>query len=281
VTANDRIHDERYPHLIGHDFHASHRAARITELLEERDDHTVDSSRAIQADTVSLVAMELLPRFPFTGAAAGLLERWDRDLTAGSAAGALWEVFVDELSRRAVHGEEPLVAEYLTDRELFRCRALPRLLDEDALPPEQVDGALTAAWDRCAAAMGPDPASWRWGDIHRARFAHPLGRLPGLEPLFVAADHPLGGDEQTVNNAGFEGDGPFDAYVVASWRVVYDLSDLDGSRGILPTGQSGNPASRHWNDQTDAWAAGELRPLPFTRSAVEAAATARLELVPG
>ena len=128
--------------------------------------------------------------------------------------------------------------------------------------------------------MGTDPGDWRWGDIHRAVFAHPLGRMPGLEPLFVAAEHPLGGDEQTVNNAGFEGEGPFRVYVMPSWRAVYDLSDLDASKGILPTGQSGNPASPHWNDQTDLWAASELRPLPFTRGAVEGAATERLTLLP-
>jgi penicillin amidase len=188
---------------------------------------------------------------------------------------------VDELARRAVGDNEALVAEYLTDRELFRCRALPTLIDEGVLSQEQLDDALAAAWDRCAEAMGPDPAGWRWGDIHRARFIHPLGRMPGLEPLFVAADLPLGGDEQTVNNAGFEGDGPFDVYVVPSWRAVYDLSNLDDSMGILPTGQSGNPASSHWNDQTDTWTAGELRPLPFTRAAVEAAATERLTIAPG
>jgi penicillin G amidase len=84
-----------------------------------------------------------------------------------------------------------------------------------------------------------------------------------------------------VNNAGFEGDGPFDVYIAPSWRAVYDLADLDESKGILPTGQSGNPASPHWNDQTGAWAAGRLRPLPFSRAAVEAAATDRLTIVPG
>ena len=282
VTANDRVHDERYPHLIGHDFHAPDRAARIGELLGERGDHTIDSCRAIQSDTLSIAARDLLPRLPLDGGPAhDLLEGWDHDLTASSPAAALWEVFLDELARRAVDGKEPLVAEYLTDRELFRCRALPLLLDEGALPREHIDTALSTAWERCADAMGPDPMAWRWGDIHRARFVHPLGRMPGLEPLFVAADHPLGGDEQTVNNAGFEGDGPFDVYVAPSWRVVYDLSDLDRSRGGLPTGQSGNPASPHWNDQTGAWVDGELRPLPFTRAAVEAAATGRLELLPG
>jgi penicillin amidase len=282
VTANERIHPEDYPHLIGHDFHAPGRAARITELLEMRSDHTVDTCRAIQSDTVSLAAREVLPRISLVHERArALFEGWDHDLGAGSAAAALWELLVDELARRAVNGKEPLVAEYLTDRELFRCRALPLLLDEGALSKEQVDDALAAAWDRSAEAMGPDPAAWRWGEIHRARFAHPLGRMPGLEPLFVAAKLPLGGDEQTVNNAGFEGDGPFDVYVAPSWRTVYDLADLDESKGILPTGQSGNPASPHWNDQTGAWAAGELRPLPFTRAAVESAATDRLTIVPG
>ncbi len=282
VTANDRNHADDYPHLIGLDFHAPDRAARITELLERRDDHTVETCREIQGDTVSLAARELLPRISVGDERAReLFDGWDHDLSADSAAAALWEVFVDELARRAVERKDPLVAEYLTDRELFRSRALPALLDGAFLSKEQLDDALATAWDRCADAMGPEPAAWRWGDIHRARFVHPLGRMPGLEPLFVAAEHPLGGDELTVNKAGFEGDGPFDVCVIPSWRAVYDLANLDDSKGILPTGQSGDPASPHWNDQTSAWAAGELRPLPFTRAAVEAAATEHLTIVPG
>jgi penicillin amidase len=281
VTANNRVHGDDYPHLIGHDFHASDRATRIAELLDARSDHTVETCRAIQSDTVSLAARDLLPRISVADdRVRALFDTWDHDLNAESPAAALWEVFVDELGRRAVDGTEELLAEYLTDREVFRCRALPGLLDDGAVSQEHVDDAFASAWDRCAEAMGPDPTRWRWGDIHRARFAHPLGRMPGLEPLFVAAEIPLGGDEQTVNNAGFEGDGPFDVYVVPSWRVVYDLANLDASMGILPTGQSGNPSSPHWNDQTDAWAAGQLRPLPFTRPAVDAAATDRLTIVP-
>jgi penicillin amidase len=281
VTANERIHDDEYPHLIGVDFHAADRATRITELLEEHGNHTVDSCRRIQADTVSISARSLLPRLSIEEERVrSLFDGWDHDLDARSAAAALWEVFVDELSRRVLGGAEPLTEEYLTDRELFRCRALPSLLDEDVLTARQCDDALAAAWDRCSAAMGPEPEDWSWGAIHRAAFAHPLGLMPGLEPLFVAADHPLGGDEQTVNNAGFEGEGPFRVYVAPSWRVVYDLSDLDASAGVVPTGQSGNPASPHWNDQTEMWATGSLRPLPFTSAAVEEAATDRLALIP-
>ena len=104
--------------------------------------------------------------------------------------------------------------------------------------------------------------------------------MPGLEPLFVAGEVGLGGDEQTVRNAAFEGDGPFEVSVIPSWRAVYDLADLDRSMGVLPTGQSGNPASPHWNDQAPLWEAGRLRPRPVTRPAVETATVSRLELVP-
>jgi penicillin amidase len=282
VTANDRAHHEAYPHLLGVDFHAPHRARRIAELLDARTDHTVATSREIGADTLSVPARELLPSLLPTGHAAArhLLAGWDHRLDAGSAAAALWELLVDELARRATRRLEPLTAGYLTDRELFRCRALPAMLAGGGLDPGELEAAIAAAWDRCVALLGEDPSAWRWGDVHRARFVHPLGRMPGLEPLFVAADLPLGGDEQTVRNAAFEGEGPFEVAVVPSWRAVYDLGDLDRSVGVLPTGQSGNPASPHWNDQAEAWAADELRPLPFSRPAVEAAAVHRLELLP-
>ena len=281
VSANDRPHDDASPHLLGLDFHTPHRARRIAELLDARMDHSIETCRVIGADTVSSPARELLPLLTVDDPRGKeLLAGWDHDLAAGSAAAALWEMLVDELARRAVGRREPLTAEYLTDRELFRCRALPQLLTEGRLSDEDVDAAVGAAWERCASLMGDDPSAWRWGDVHHARFVHPLGRMPGLESMFVAAELPLGGDEQTVRNAGFEGDGPFDVSVIPSWRAIYDLGDIDRSVGVLPTGQSGNPASPHWNDQSTAWLADALRPLPFTRRAVEAAATSRLTLVP-
>jgi penicillin amidase len=50
---------------------------------------------------------------------------------------------------------------------------------------------------------------------------------------------------------------------------------------VLTTGQSGNPASPHWSDQAELWASGRVRPAPFTRPAVEAAASRSLLLSPG
>jgi len=73
----------------------------------------------------------------------------------------------------------------------------------------------------------------------------------------------------------------YPAAVIPSWRAVYDLADLDRSVGVLPAGNSGNPASPHWNDQSAMWLAGETHPLPFTEPAVESATVALARLVPG
>jgi penicillin amidase len=56
--------------------------------------------------------------------------------------------------------------------------------------------------------------------------------------------------------------------VIPSWRVVWDLGDLERSVAVVPSGVSGNPASRHWADQSQLFAAGEARPAGFHTRAV-------------
>ncbi len=105
--------------------------------------------------------------------------------------------------------------------------------------------------------------------------------MPDLEELFTVGVAPHGGDEQTINQGIFEpGGGTYDTVVVSSWRQIIDLSDLDASVGTHTAGQSGNPASPHFNDLFALWSAGRYHPLPFTRAAVEAATESRLLLTP-
>ena len=272
VTANNRIHDEDYPHLIGHDFHTAHRARRITELLAARSDHDAASMRDVQMDTVSLAAREILPLLlasltdpRHSGVVASLAE-WDGDMRADSTAAALFNVWCGHIARRAltpVLGEE-LFRAYHAGREAWQCRTLPMLMRGEGpgqtngwLSPELLRAAMEDAMRDLNETLGEDPTMWTWGAIHGATFAHPLASVPGLEELFVAARVPLGGDEQTVNQAGFDGRDGYPVSVVPSWRAVWDLSDLDrAGTGVVPTGVSGNPASPHWNDQTNAWLAG-------------------------
>jgi len=297
VTANNRTHGDDYPHLIGHNFHAPFRARRIAELIEGAGEPlTVANLARFQADTISLPARALLPRLVALAPrsdderwAVELVRGWDGDQGADSAAAAVYNAWLARLAWSMLGADEDRAAfdRYHAWREAFVCLALPRLLERE--PPAWagiatwdvvLGDALVHALALLTERLGPDREAWRWGALHRVRFAHPMARMPGLAPMFVAAEHELGGDEQTVLQGGFDARHGFEAAVVPSWRFVADLGDVDRSMAILTTGQSGNPASPHWNDQGPLWIAGELRPAPVTRAAVESAAERRLTLRP-
>ncbi len=64
-------------------------------------------------------------------------------------------------------------------------------------------------------------------------------------------------------------------------RMIVDLSDLDASLAIHPTGQSGHPGHKHYDDMIDLWLNGEYHPMHFTQEAVEAGSGDILLLKPG
>lgn len=298
VTANNRPHDDTYPHLIGKEFLPPFRARRIAQRIAERPTHDHQSFASIQMDTVSLSVPHVLPHLlalePETEdqkAALAMLEGWDGDLAAGSAAAALYQVWCARLAREVLlpHLGEELFTHAYARRQWsngFLHRAIPGMLAYPIAPwwegAEARDAALRrgldAALDELAQRFGQDP--WAWGRIHRATFASQLAVVPYCAELFTAGVVEMGGDDQTVLQALFEPGVPYSVAVLPSWRQVLDPSDWDASRGVLTVGQSGNPASPHFKDQLPLWSAGELHPLPFTRPAVEAAARRRLDLVP-
>jgi penicillin G amidase len=266
VTANDARHAGSAPYLISMDFHEPFRAVRIDELLAERELHDVASLAAIQVDTVSIPARETVPLLcalvmpdERRRLAVDALAGWDGDMRADSVPAALFHAWSDAIGRRVVTRRlgEALADDYLAWRETWRSAVLPRLLRER--PDGWLDDDLleAALGDALEALGDPMPT---WGDLHRLVLAHPLAAIPGLEPLFVAADVPIGGDEQTVAQSGSDGRLGHRAAVIASWRVVWDLADLDRSVSVLPNGISGNPASPHWSDQVDEYAKGGAHP---------------------
>lgn len=73
---------------------------------------------------------------------------------------------------------------------------------------------------------------------------------------------------------------PFETRNGPSFRAIYDLSDLDNSRFVIPTGQSGNPLSPYYDQLTDLWAAGRYIRMATKIDEVGANAQARLVLKP-
>jgi penicillin amidase len=302
ATANNKIHDDSYPYLIGKDFLPPFRVRRIVQLLTATDRHDAESFRRIQTDTVSLPAMDIVPQLLAVEPAGdrqkqalSILAEWDFDLAASSAAAAVYEVWccrIADLVLRPRLGEE-LYTHYFARRQwtnTFQYQVLPALLTHPTATWFGSDGrearddalrqALDAALDDLTEAMGEDLSAWSWGQIHRVRFAGPLAAVPDLAEIFTGGEAPWGGDEQTVSQGMYEPGSGYDAVIVPSWRQIIDLADLDASVGTHTVGQSGNPASPHWGDLFPLWSAGQYHPLPFSRPAVEAATEFRMELVP-
>jgi penicillin amidase len=122
-----------------------------------------------------------------------------------------------------------------------------------------LSAALAEAVASLTVAHGDDLANWRWGNAHEARFASRIWSqvplLGGLLTRGIAVD----GGPDTLNRAvswpsedGAEftdGHGP-------GLRMIADLDDIDASRFIIATGQSGNPLSPHYDDLIALWRDG-------------------------
>jgi penicillin G amidase len=302
-TANNKMHDESYPYVLGRDFLPPFRARRIAQMITARETHSRDSFAAMQMDTVLLPATEIVPHLARVEpaddrqkAALALLERWDHDVSADSAAAALYQVWCHHIAERVLRplmGDELFVHFYGRRQwtNAFQYQVLPQIL---AYPTARWFGrhgvgarddvlreTLDAALDELADRLGDDPEEWRWGDLHRARFVGRLAIIPDLADLFTAGEVPLGGDEQTVLQGKYEPGWSYDAVVAPSWRQILDPSDWDASVGTHTVGQSGHPASEHFADLVPLWASGRHHPMPFTRPAVDEAAASRLRLAPG
>jgi penicillin G amidase len=300
-TANNKMHDESYPHIIGRDFLPPFRARRIAQLLTERAHHTSETFAAMQMDTRSLPAAAIVPHLVRVEPAderqkeaIAQIADWDLDLRSDSPAAAIYEVWCHRVALRVLGHllrEDALLAHLYGRRQwtnAFQYQVLPNLLEyptarwfgrngieaRDEVLRESLDGAL----DDLAGSLGDEVAAWRWGALHRARFR---GRLAMVSPdLFSAGEVEMGGDEQTVLQAMFEPGSSYDVVVTASWRQIVDLADWDSSVGTHAPGQSGNPASPHWADLLPLWASGQHYPMPFSRGAVEEAAQESFRLVP-
>jgi penicillin amidase len=108
---------------------------------------------------------------------------------------------------------------------------------------------------------------WRWGELHTALFEHPLAVFP-LSLLLNIGPVRRPGDGYSPNNGAYALTTPFKLRSHSSERQIVDLADVDASISIIPTGESGQPFSKHWGDQTQMWANGEYKPMPLSRERI-------------
>jgi penicillin amidase len=297
ATANEMNLPAGYEALnVGYEWADPSRMDRIAQVLSADGDHTLAASAALQTDVISNTArrgVALLARLksadPEVDEALRRLRAWDGEETVDSAAAAIAEVWLSKhlgphTARRITTPAAAVVIAFGSPYALINYLGSPdEALGED--PASARDAVLLAslrtALDELAERLGPDPAAWRWGDLHRAHLVPPAAALadPELAARMVHGPAEIPGSAYTVRAATYRPD-DFNLTTGASVRMVLDVGNWDESLVINTPGQSGDPTSPHYADLFGKWAEGDYVPLLWSREAVEKAASLVIQLSP-
>jgi penicillin G amidase len=287
VTANNRIVGDEYPHHITSDWLDGVRAKRIEQLLRASSEHDLDDFEAMQSDNLSLPGIEAARRLgrlaPSGQREISALERlrsWDGRLGPDSIAGTIYQAFILRLARevaRATIGDRDLCERWLdradngfTPHVTSPWRWHSHLMDLWEEGDEELIGrawdelvleALSGALDDLSDRFGPDPEAWRWGHVHEMEFPHPLGEANPLLRRLLNRKVKAGGAQETVSQIAYDPNDPYKAVWAPSWRMVADPVAPERSRWQMFTGQSGHPASPHYDDLQADWLEGRTQPM--------------------
>jgi penicillin amidase len=270
VTANN-LQAPDLGTAVSTDYAAPFRAGRIADRLASRSDWDAESVYELQHDVYSplgvryrTLAVETARRMG-EGDAASRLEAWDGQVDTDSRGAPLfysWLYRLRTLIAADEYAENPAWG-------FFPTKALMSVLDQgDASPwiddvrtpeTENLDGLAEQAMRDALLA------------------AHPIGKNRWLQRLFgfSIGPYPSPGGPNTVRPDDYR---KWEALDSTSWsppwvseygpseRFIAELGP-DGPTGrfLIPTGQSGNPFSRHYRDLNDRWRSGELVEIPLER----------------
>lgn len=313
VTANNRVIDDTYPYYISQEWLNGYRAQRIRDLLTSKGKLSVADMASIQADQYSLPAAEIVPHLlqlptdtPHKQAALEILRAWDGVLAPDSVGASIYRTFLRQLERivlgAMIGDDDALMQSYLGVGSTilatvngYASRLKPlliRLLDErddswfaaSPIPnaPDSWDAALDAAFtstiEDLRKRLGEDISRWHYGRMHKMTYNHTLGAIKPLDRFFNRGPFPLGGDDDTVNLGAASLTRPETVTTVPSYRQIIDLADIAHSFSIHAPGQSGHPASEHYDDFIKLWLAVKHHPMLFEREDVEAQAAGDLRM---
>jgi len=290
VTSNQQVVPNSYKYLITNDWSAPYRAIRINEMIKAKDKLSPDDFKAIHGDVTSIPlqrlqkqVVRLKPEGSLATSALEFVKTWDGKLTMDSVGGAILEATYQRVVKNTFANkmEANLFTGYHGAGGSHRM-ALLALFDKPTsdwwddpttAPKETRDDILKKSFEQAvddlAKQPGGAPADWRWGRLHTATFAHPVGSVQPLNLLFNVGPIPVPGDGYTVNNSGFNDARGYAEQTVASLRLIVDVGDWNRSLAIHTTGQSGQPLHKHYSDMVLLWRDVQYVPFYFDRAAVD------------
>lgn len=252
VSANNKMYGAGYPYRLSAMFAPPYRAYRIAELLHVRARYDWRYFAAMQLDTFSNVDAA------FARQIARYAQQHPGYLPPGTeAALKSWRGRFAPYSHGAAVEHALRAAAESISVSPYGAIAAAR---SASLAPEYADALRDAATGTRRA----------WSDAGKIDVLHPFGTI-GF-PFLNGAPLPGDGDEYTIHVQTEQ--------LSQSFRAVWEPGQWDRGGLSLPTGESGEIGSGHYDDLRAAWIRGKLQPLPFDDSSVRRAAREKLVLLP-
>ncbi|MGN8261442.1 penicillin acylase family protein [Pseudomonas sp. SMSB3] len=316
--ANQRSLPRGYGMQLSSTWYYPERAERLGQLAGNGR-HDSRSLMALQNDQVTLLAGKLKQMFNAPGMAGPLdqaiaalapaqrdkarealarLQAFDGRLSPTSADAALYELFLQEVTRQTFLDDlgpasSPAWRAFVGNARLSYSAQADHLLGRDDSPfwddrstphkedkPTILARSLAGAIDTGSALLGADRRAWQWGTLHQYRW--PAPSYHGLGDALRRAPIATGGDFSTLAMTPYAWGNDFDTYLPASARMIVDFGQAEPLQVLTSSGQSGNPDSGHYQDALDAWFKGRFMSLPLQpQHFAKAYGNQRLTLVPG
>jgi len=296
-SANNKTINNDYTYYIGTYFAQYYRISRIREMLNAREKLTRQDFEKMQADQHSKLAENIVPELvhvlnaarsslsPVELQALEILRNWDGDMTADSPAPTIFDVFYKKFLEETVQDElgPELTKEFLQNSKLYRnlfeniwYRPTTDWLDDTRtnniheIFAEITVRSFSATVKEITDRYGSKPAFWTWGKVHQLTLQHPMGKVKLLNRIFHLnrGPFPVGGSFHTVCPYSYPLTDPFVVNHAASQRHIYIAGEWDQSETVIPTGESGVPASDFYGDQTSLYVRNKYHRDYFSKNLV-------------
>jgi penicillin amidase len=266
ANANNRLMAGSGGALDSASFEPGWRATRIGQVLGGTQKADLHSMATLQTDIVSAEVAALRPILaaarPATGEgrkARTLLLNWNGAMSADRPEPLLWAAWQRALGLKLLGpalgplAQQWLAANHPRFERLLRPGS-PWCHDCAALAGAALDEAVTGL----AKTEGADMAAWRWGNVHRATFAHDIFAHVPLIAGLVTIRLPAGGDAHTVNagQSALWSDDPWSDTYGPRYRQIIDLAAPERSLFMIAPGVSGNPLSPWFGHLAAPWSRG-------------------------
>ena len=306
-SANNKTAPENYPHYISHWFAIPNRIDRIREMLDEKEKFGIDDFEKMHSDFKSKKAEKMTPEFLIAlqtetnwnvtqTDALELLKNWDFVLSRESQAASVFEILyrktienfmkddVSDENFEALKGQRMLLENLMLN--ILPEKTSMWIDDKSTTEIETFNDIVIRSFKETVtdltSELGTDTKSWNWGKIHTFTINHPLGVINVLDKVFSLNKGPfeVSGSFHTVCPYSYSYNNLYKVNHGASHRHIFDVSNWDASKTIIPTGTSGIPASDFYLNQTEMYINNQYHADPFSTSSVQKASKFKMKLSP-